>query len=72
MKNHDQSSEIVKLKSGLVQCERMILETDDSISREFLQKLCRVYESLIKVQKRCEKFEKENSLVRVPCEVTQC
>lgn len=71
MKNHDQSGEIAKLRRGLVQCEKMILETDDTITREFLQKLCQVYESLIRVQRRCEKLEKENHLVRASAELVQ-
>lgn len=72
MKNQDQSTEIANLKRGLVHCEQMILETDDSVTRELLQKLCQVYASLIKVQKRCEKFEKENNLASVSPEMVHC
>lgn len=72
MKNQDQSTEIANLKRGLVQCEKMISETDDSVTRELLHKLCQVYESLIKVQKRCEKYEKEIHLARVSSELVHC
>lgn len=66
MKNHDQSNEIANLKRGLVQCEKMISETDDSVTRELLQKICQVYESLIRVQRRYEKFERENHPKKFP------
>lgn len=69
MKNHDQSDEIANLKRGLVQCEKMITETDDSVTKELLQKLCQVYESLIRVQRRYERFKKVNQMARVSHEM---